>query len=57
VAQRPTPWRLVVVKVFTTRGRLAVTICPLCAALVVAAGQGRHDAVHRALFDQAKEEQ
>ena len=57
MAQRPTPWPLAVVKVFTTRGRLAVTICPLCAALVVAAGQGRHDAVHRTQFDQTKEEQ
>ena len=40
---RPRP-----IKVFTTCGRLPVIVCPLCAALVVAAGEYRHAAAHRA---------
>ena len=42
----PRPWR--VVQVLTTRGRLTVIVCSLCGALVAAAGEDRHDAVHRA---------
>lgn len=37
-----------VMRVLTTRGLLAVRPCPLCAALVVADGEQRHQAVHRA---------
>ena len=39
------------VTLLTTRGTLRVVTCQLCAALVVALGVDRHDAVHRAAVD------
>lgn len=46
VVPSPAPgraWRL-----FSTRGRVAVRVGALCAALVVAEGVDRHDATHTA---------
>jgi hypothetical protein len=34
-------------RLLTTTGLLRVKVCSLCAAVVVAAGADRHDAVHR----------
>jgi len=35
-------------QLLTSRGLVRVIVCPLCAALVLAAGHKRHDAAHRA---------
>ncbi|OLM08982.1 hypothetical protein Ae707Ps1_5929 [Pseudonocardia sp. Ae707_Ps1] len=38
-------------RVLCTRGALAVTVCPLCAALVLTDGLEQHARVHAAEFD------
>lgn len=41
-------WAAGVLRVITTRGRLAVRVCRLCAAVVVADGAEQHELFHAA---------
>jgi hypothetical protein len=43
-------WRDRVVLLWTTRGRLAVRVCPYCGALVVTDGRRQHEQMHEVML-------